>query len=87
MSPKSVYVQECPICGRPLEISVEYLGKELICDHCGGRFIARDPASHGNPQSEQHDIMLHRVDELLDISEQRLGFQHSHHQSMGAGPR
>ena len=87
MSLKSVYVQTCPICGRPLEISVDYLGRELICDHCSGRFVARDPASHSNLRAGEGDPMLHRVDELLDISAQRLGFQHSHHLPMGVRPR
>ena len=42
---KSIYfVQECPTCGRRLQIRVDYLGREVVCQHCQGKFVARDPA-------------------------------------------
>ena len=38
------YVQECPTCGRRLQIRVEYLGRRVVCQHCQGSLIAADPA-------------------------------------------
>ena len=37
------FVQECPTCGRRLQIRVEYLGKRVVCQHCQGKFVAMDP--------------------------------------------
>lgn len=34
------FLQECPTCGRGLEIRVEYLGRTMVCQHCGGTFVA-----------------------------------------------
>ena len=39
------FVQECPTCGRRLQIRVEDLGRRVVCQHCQGRFLAVDPAS------------------------------------------
>ncbi len=61
MSRSTYFVQECPTCGRSLQVSVEYLGKQLVCQHCHGRFEARDP-SNTRPSS---DALLRRADELL----------------------
>lgn len=38
----TVFVQECPTCGRRLRIRVDYLGKVIQCRHCNADFIARD---------------------------------------------
>lgn len=65
------YVQECPVCGRPLEIRVEYLGHQVTCDHCGGHFQAVDPDSHPDV-AVQSDDLLHRADALLAASGRRL---------------
>lgn len=65
------FVQECPICGRPLEILVEYLGRRVACNHCGGRFLAADPVRRPEerPQREQ---LLDRAEALLEASGRRL---------------
>ncbi len=61
------FVQECPTCGRLLQVRVEYLGLRVACQHCRGRFVARDPAlglletSWDDPQAG----ILSRVDQLL----------------------
>lgn len=66
------YVQECPVCGRPVEIRVEYLGRQVTCNHCGGHFQAVDPDSH--PETVvPADELLHRADALLAASGRRLG--------------
>jgi hypothetical protein len=66
------YVQECPVCGRPLEIRVEYLGRQVTCNHCGGHFQAVDPAGHAKIAAPADDL-LHRADALLAASGHRLG--------------
>jgi DNA-directed RNA polymerase subunit RPC12/RpoP len=62
--PNSTYfVQDCPTCGRRLQIRVEYLGRKLACDHCRGRFIARDPSSL--PAGRKEADLLGRAEALL----------------------
>jgi len=76
MSKPAYFVQECPVCGRPLQIRVEYLGRRLSCDHCGGPFIAAEPRQ-GEPQkSTRSDDLVHRADELLERSTLRLSRTH-----------
>ena len=38
------YLQPCPVCGRTLRIRVLLLGRRVYCQHCGGGFVAADPA-------------------------------------------
>jgi hypothetical protein len=57
------FIQECPTCGRSLQIRVEYLGKKLFCGHCRGRFVARDPANSDCPPVEAD--LLRRANDLL----------------------
>ena len=34
------FVKSCPTCGRKLQIQVHYIGREVNCGHCHGRFLA-----------------------------------------------
>lgn len=70
MSRSTYFVQECPTCGRSLQVCVEYLGRQVVCQHCHGRFEASDPTNAAplNSQSgaSQSGIdLLRRADELL----------------------
>jgi len=65
MSNPTYFVQECPTCGRRLQIRVEYLGKSVVCRHCQGRLTALDPANHRDDASESSSALLRRADELL----------------------
>ncbi|MBX3412856.1 MAG: hypothetical protein KF708_09225 [Pirellulales bacterium] len=70
MSKSTYFVQECPTCGRGVEIRVEYLGKRLVCQHCHGSFVATDTEqSHlvSNPSS----AVLKRAEELLALAAKR----------------
>lgn len=67
MSRLTYFVQECPKCGRSLQICVEYLGRQVVCQHCHGRFEASQNAS-STPSSSAE--LLRRVDELLESSSQ-----------------
>lgn len=40
----TVFLLECPACGRRLETPVHFLGKGIACPHCGKRFLAQDPS-------------------------------------------
>lgn len=66
MSSKTFFVQECPTCGRPVNIRVAYLGKGVVCQHCRARFIASDPASRRYASADSSDMLLRRIDELLN---------------------
>jgi hypothetical protein len=61
MPSPTYYVQECPTCGRRLQIRVEYLGRRLVCQHCQGSLIAADPAMRCDCGNQ----LLKRADELL----------------------
>ncbi len=39
---RTYFQQECPACGRTLQIMVVYLGKTVSCRHCRRMFIAQD---------------------------------------------
>ena len=66
MSNPTYFIQECPTCGRRLQIRVEYLGKKVVCQHCQGQFVACDPANSHCDCAEQGSSLLHRADELLE---------------------
>lgn len=60
--PSSTYfVQECPSCGRHLQVRLEYLGKSVACRHCERVFQAclqPSPCDSG-------EYLLDRAEELL----------------------
>ncbi len=66
MSNSTYFVQECPTCGRRLQIRVEYLGKEVACQHCQGRFVASDPSNARVDGGIENNALLRRADELLE---------------------
>jgi hypothetical protein len=66
MQNATYFVQECPTCGRRLQIRVEYLGKRVACQHCQGIFLAADSSGvRGEPVDQSSDIMR-RANALLD---------------------
>jgi hypothetical protein len=60
------FVQECPTCGRQLQIRVEYLGKHLVCQHCHAGIVAADPANQRRDCPQSSDALLRRANELLE---------------------
>lgn len=60
------FFQECPTCGRSLQIRVEYLGKRLVCQHCQGKFLAMDAASARGAYVDHGSALLRRANELLE---------------------
>jgi hypothetical protein len=72
MSNPTYFVQECPTCGRRLQIRVEYLGKRVVCQHCQGRFTAADSTNFRCDGVDPSHNLLRRADELLgSISQSR----------------
>jgi hypothetical protein len=71
MASVTYFVQECPTCGRRLQIRVEYLGKRVACQHCQGTFVAAESSGpRGEPCDHSSDL-LRRANELLDSVAQR----------------
>lgn len=65
--PRNTYfVQECSTCGRNLQVRVEYMGKKVVCQHCGAKFLACTPDA--NPALAS-DSLLARADQLLQSAE------------------
>jgi len=75
MSRNVFFVRDCPTCGRRLHIRVEYLGKKMVCPHCGARLDAVDLAAGDLPVGDVSRSLMQRVDELLeDMSEAAAGY-------------
>jgi DNA-directed RNA polymerase subunit RPC12/RpoP len=70
MAGATYYVQECPTCGRNLQVRVEYLGKKVACRHCSARFVARDPSSMDYDPCDSSASMLARADQLIEAASQ-----------------
>lgn len=67
--PRSTYfVQECPTCGRNLQVRVEYLGKQVVCQHCGARFEACEPGSEKYAAASSGISLLERAEHLLQTA-------------------
>lgn len=61
------FVQQCPTCGRRLQVKVEYLGMEVVCQHCGGLLTALDPSLGSPPMAPANpvDDALNQADRFL----------------------
>ncbi len=79
MSNSTYFVQECPTCGRRLQIRVEYLGKRVVCRHCQGKFVSSDPSNTRVDCAEQANALLRRADELLESVARRKAEDRSQH--------
>jgi hypothetical protein len=47
---------------------VEYLGKQVVCQHCGARFEACEPGSAAYPPSNSSLSLLERAEQLLQTT-------------------
>ena len=68
MSRSTYFVQECPTCGRNLQVRIQYLGKQVVCQHCGARFDAYDPGSANCPAPPSSLSLLERAEQLLQTA-------------------
>jgi DNA-directed RNA polymerase subunit RPC12/RpoP len=72
--PRSTYfVQECPTCGRNLQVRVEYLGKQIVCQHCSAKFEACEPGSEAYSHNNSSLSLLERAEHLLTASASGIG--------------
>lgn len=55
------FTQECPSCGRHLQVRLEYLSRSVACPHCQRQFNAMIAP----PQSDSSEDLLNRADQLL----------------------
>ena len=65
MSNATYFVQECPTCGRKLQIRVEYLGRKVVCRHCQGNLIAADSTNVRCDCGTPTNALVRRANELL----------------------
>lgn len=72
------FVQECPVCGRRVQVNVEHLGKSVTCQHCAGRFMATDPSTSAPVAPNPEWTIMSRVAELLAMSEPPHSRWHAH---------
>lgn len=71
MSNSVYYAQECPTCGRTLQVRVAYLGRQVVCQHCQAHFKAVDPASALEDPADVGSTLLQRADQLLETASRR----------------
>ena len=67
MSYSTYFAQECPTCGRKLQVRIKYLGKQVVCQHCNAQFRASDPSSAIEPP-ELGSSLLDRAEKLIDAA-------------------
>lgn len=65
MSGATFFVQECPVCGRWLQIRLELWGKSVACRHCQGVFVACDPSTSRGPLRDAREAIMERANQLL----------------------
>lgn len=68
--PRNTYfVQECPTCGRNLQVRVQYLGRKIVCQHCSAKFVASEPGDEPGAATASGLSLLERAEELLQTAE------------------
>ena len=68
MSRSTYFVQECPTCGRNLQVRIQYLGKQVVCQHCSARFEAYDAGSAAYPPPASSLSLMERAEQLLQTA-------------------
>jgi hypothetical protein len=59
-------LRECPVCGRRLQIRVEYLGSRISCVHCDGTFTVPMTSDELRPYSKAtQPTLMERAEYLL----------------------
>lgn len=59
------FTRSCPSCGRPLQISIELLGKNVVCNACGAGFQACSDSTYSKPIDE-FDLKVARLIQAAD---------------------
>ena len=60
-------LRECPVCGRRLQIRVEYLGSRISCVHCNGTFLVPMTSDELRPYTSANGTpsLMERAEYLL----------------------
>lgn len=66
-----MFVQECPVCGRPAQILLQHRGESVTCRHCCGGFVAGAEPTHTAQ-------LLQRAEKLLETAVRRLHVRSTH---------
>ncbi len=74
MSNSTYFVQECPTCGRNLQIRVVHMGRQVACQHCQAEFLACDPCVSPPRPEESGLAMINRANELLETADLRRAY-------------
>ncbi|MCC9609080.1 response regulator [Blastopirellula sp. JC732] len=77
MSIVTYFIQQCPTCGRRLQVRINDLGRNVSCQHCHAEFTASDPSM----SSSQPISALDSVEMALRKAEAFLSAR-THHATM-----
>lgn len=66
MAEATHFLQACPTCGRNLQVPVAYHGRRVVCQHCGGKFVAQDESAIDYSPPSLSDSALYRAEQLLE---------------------
>jgi hypothetical protein len=69
MSRNVYFYQPCPICGRSLQVRIEYLGRTVCCRHCRGEFRASPVNDRDQERSDSHSAVIPHTDAVLDAQQ------------------
>lgn len=72
MPRSTYYVQECPTCGRNLQVRVEYLGRLIVCQHCEARFEASLSSAESDSGVLAGSSLMERAEALINASESQI---------------
>ena len=64
------FVQECPTCGRNLQIRLELLGRKISCPQCEASIEASDSTLRSDQPHDSAELLL-RADALLATADAR----------------
>ncbi len=66
MANPTYVLRECPVCGRRLQIRVEYLGSQIACVHCNGKFHVPMTSDQFRPyMASPSPTLMERAEYLL----------------------
>jgi hypothetical protein len=66
MSVATYFTHECPVCGRHLQVRIEYLGARIACPHCRGDFVVTTARQHQPAPVYSGESLVARADHLLE---------------------
>ena len=70
MKEETTFIQECPVCGRPVQIESTCRGQTVTCGHCRGLFVG-DPDDDPEAKEIRARWLWRLVDHLLELATSR----------------